>query len=228
MGRICGLLLAVALVITGTAPACGTEQSDPEPSVFVAIYEVACGVTVPESRCAGALVDSLLSWGIVVYLASELPVTTTVPPELRDRIFGEDAAASAKLAASMSAAGGFNVTTETSIVSWADLDLHKWPWTLDDDAVMAAAKKKGCTHVLHGAARAAIVATDLSDTGLDEVVSVRGSLAARLASTEKGMLKASYGDEVAQVSTSCVLGAGKCFSILGAGAAEKLRKTLTK
>lgn len=222
-----GLLLPL-VVLAATPLASFGEKEKPVPKIYVAIYEISCGVTVPESRCAGGIVDSLLAWGLGVQLAPEIPVTTTVPPELRERIFGEDAATSAKLSATMTPAGGFSVKTETKVESWANLDLYKWPWALDNAAVMKAAKESGCTHVLHGTARAKHVATDLSDTGLDEVVSVRGSLSAQLNEVETGLLKANYREEASQISTSCTLGAGRCFAFLSAGASEKIGKALRK
>jgi hypothetical protein len=205
-----------------------SEEPDHGPSVFVAVYETACGVAVVESQCAGAVVDSLLAWGIGVFVAPELPVVTTVPAELRERVFGENAAGSATLSATMNAAGGFSIQTETKTASWSDFELHNWPWRLDEAAVAAMAKEKGATYVISGTARAGAVATDLSDAGLNELKSVRGSLGARLTETASGMLRGSYREEVSQVSTSCALAAGKCFAVLGTGAAEKFLKALTK
>ena len=218
---------AIAMLLAMTGAAWPAQSSAEKPSVYVAIYEASCGATVPESSCAGAIVDSLLARGVGVYLAPEVPVVATVPPELRERLFGDKAGVSASLSATMSAAGGFSITSKTEAVDWSGIELQAWPWKLDEAAVAAMARKVGASHVLTGTATASRVATDLSDTGLDEVMTVRGHLGARVAVASSGLLTASYTNDVSQVSTSCVLGAQRCFAVLGADAAVKLGKSIT-
>lgn len=221
-------LMAAALVLSATGAALSAKVTSAAPSVYVAIYETSCNAMVPESSCAAVIVDSLLAHGVGVYMAPGVPLVTTVPEELRERVFGENTGVSASLSATMTAAGGFSITSKTEAVDWTDIGVHGWPWRLDEVAVAAMAKKAGATHVLSGAASAAPLATDLSDTGLDELVTVRGHLGARVAVVASGLLTASYGNDATQVSTSCSLGAARCFSVLSAEAAVKLEKSITR
>jgi hypothetical protein len=228
MKKLMALLTAVVSVMMLTVCSSVAVEGDETAVVYVAVYEKACGTHVPYSQCAVTIVDSLVSGGFGVFLASEVPVVTTVPAELYDRIFGDSPAVEAELSATVTSNGHFQISSKSRVESWEDFDVRQWPWRLDEDACRDAAARSGATHMLVGQAEATLVRSDLTDVGLAGTSSVLGNLGVKLVRVDDELMVAVYRDQVTQVSSGCLLGADRCFSYLSGVAAVKFRRSLVK